>query len=139
MTPSTRTSITMTSKTCWPAPNLNLVFSATSVATLVRCNKQAFPELHEQIFSSNSNSWLRGFENVSSAPYCKVVVYGRPVCVNVSGLCSVSRFWRQGLDEIHFSGSRLVVRDHVPLFCAWLTQGRANVWSSRSPANGSAV
>ena len=49
---------------------------------------------------------------------CKVVVHGRPACVNVADLWSVSRFWRQGLDEIRASGSRLVVRDRVPLFFA---------------------
>lgn len=45
--------------------------------------------------------------------YCKVVGHGRPSCVNVSGLLSVSRFWRQGLDEIRPLGSRLVVREGV--------------------------
>ena len=42
-----------------------------------------------------------------------------------------SRFWRQGLDEIRPMGSRLVARDRVPLFFAWLTPGRSTVWSSR--------
>lgn len=39
--------------------------------------------------------------------------WDRPVqaCLNVSGLRSVSRFWRPGHDEIRASGSNLMVRD----------------------------
>ncbi len=79
--------------------------------------------------------------------YCKVFVSDAPTCVNVSGLCSVSRFWRQGLDYIRPMGSILVALDHVPLLSPslpwsinrlvvhWLT-GDACIAEKHVPCNG---
>ncbi len=64
------------------------------------------------------------------ARLCRRALSDETVCVDVSGLARVSRFWRHGYDGICALGSQISGLTSKAVFCPGLTERRCAVSSS---------